>query len=281
MDREPTLWERQLQKQTATGVEAALAALEKRPVVATCTTPACAGELLAAFAASRARPLAFVVVRADACRTARELGARSPGSGQRASPPRARRPRRAVADDGFAEIARAAPDDEAVALALREALPREPASAPAGGVVVAGARMARAVLLARAAAYDGAALRAAPAAFAADALADDAARRGDGDAAVPRLDATAATVRPRDAPPRLCVLPGAAPRPWTSRRRERAAARPGRPGSRERVARDAAAARRDDAVAAALHFVAVARARPGRRRRPSSSTWTTENGRSG
>ncbi|KAH8088826.1 hypothetical protein JL720_6791 [Aureococcus anophagefferens] len=140
MDREPTLWERQLQKQTATGVEAALASLEKRPVVATCTTPACAGELLAAFAASRARPLAFVVVRADAFRTARELAARLAGA------PAARRRGcgEAVADDGFAEIARAAPDDEAVALALREALPRKPASAPAGDVVVADAAWLRA-----------------------------------------------------------------------------------------------------------------------------------------
>ena len=177
MDREPTLWERQLQKQTATGVEAALAALEKRPVVATCTTPACAGELLAAFAASRARPLAFVVVRADAFRTARELAARLAGRGPRVlAAARGAAAAEAVVDDGFAEIARAAPDDEAVALALREALPRKPASAPAGDVVVADAAWLRAVLLgAAAAAYDGAALRAAPAAFAADALADDAA----------------------------------------------------------------------------------------------------------
>ncbi|KAH8069663.1 hypothetical protein JL720_11968 [Aureococcus anophagefferens] len=217
MDREPTLWERQLQKQTATGVEAALAALEKRPVVATCTTPP-APASSSRPSPRRARPLAFVVVRADAFRTARELAAL-------AAPRRryARAAAEAVADDGFAEIARAAPDDEAVALALREALPRKPASAPAGDADAAAGRPCR-----------------------------------------KWLDATAATVRPRDAPPRLCVLPGAAPRPWTcaGRARRRRAEAPWLALSlRDRGGGDGD----DDAVAAALHFVAVA---PGRRPPP-------------
>ena len=292
MDREPTLWERQLQKQTATGVEAALACLEKRPVVATCTTPACAGELLAAFAASRARPLAFVVVRADAFRTARELAARLAGRGPRVlAAARGAAAAEAVADDGFAEMARAAPDDEAVALALREALPRKPAPAPAGDVVVADAAWLRAVLLgAAAAAYDGAALRAAPAAFAADALADDAAsdcatllRASNADRAVLAifadaasgkpcrkwLDASSATVRPRDAPPRLCVLPRGGAAPLDVRGPSRADAPAEAPWLRALSLRDRGGGDGDDdAVAAALHFVAVARARPGRRPPP-------------
>ncbi|KAH8073055.1 hypothetical protein JL721_3030 [Aureococcus anophagefferens] len=81
------------------------------------------------------------------------------------------------------------------------------------------------------------------------------------------LDATAATVRPRDAPPRLCVLPRGGAAPLDVRGSSADAA--GEAPWLSAVARDRGGGDGDDdAVAAALHFVAVARARPGRRPPP-------------
>ena len=83
------------------------------------------------------------------------------------------------------------------------------------------------------------------------------------------LDATAATVRPRDAPPRLCVLPRGGAAPLDVRGPSRADAPAEAPWLRALSLRDRGGGDGDDdAVAAALHFVAVARARPGRRPPP-------------
>ncbi|KAH8053323.1 hypothetical protein JL722_9547 [Aureococcus anophagefferens] len=214
MDREPTLWERQLQKQTATGVEAALASLEKRPVVATCTTPpAPASSSRPSPRRARGRWPSSSSAPTRFAPRASSRAARSPGRAAGAG--RAE----AVADDGFAEIARAAPDDEAVALALREALPRKPASAPAAASSSPTPPGSGRALGAAAAAYDGAALRAAPAAFAADALADDAAS-----ACATLLSVQRGPGGPRDLRRRAAAKPAGSgstrpPRRWRSPRR--------------------------------------------------------------